>query len=340
MSNDPQEQGRSTTASAPGDEWDVHPSLLEAAQRIGSRVVDPSPPEERFVRLGGLRFHYLDWGKDGRQPLVLLHGGGQNAHTWDLFALAVRDEFHVVALDQRGHGDSDWSPDGAYGHEIQRDDLDRFVRALFPRQRIVLVAFSLGGVAAMAYAARRPAYLRALVIVDVGPESSAYARRARQFMATVQKFETIDDLVAQATRFNPRRDPERLRNSLRHNIRQLPDGYWSWKYDPAITSAPLRAGEVADKLWQGLKLINCPTLLVRGAESDVVSDTTLFRMLESIRSAESVTIEHAGHTVMGDNPLQFEHHVSRFLSRFSGEPLRFPLSSTQQEPPEAGTVEG
>ncbi|MBF8299492.1 MAG: hypothetical protein HW397_541, partial [Dehalococcoidia bacterium] len=134
---------------------------------------------DRRVTLGSLRFHYLDWGNPRAQPMLLLHGGGQTAHSWDEFSRAMRDRYHVIALDQRGHGDSQWSPDKIYSLHAQLRDVSRFVVKL-GLNKIVLIGLSMGGRNAIAYAAVHPEKLNRLVIVDIGPETMARGGQNRQ----------------------------------------------------------------------------------------------------------------------------------------------------------------
>src|SRR3989338_3427086 len=116
-----------------------------------------------------MRFHYLDWGNEGKQPLLFLHGGLQTAHSWDFVALSLRPHFHIRALDQRGHGDSDWAPDGDYSREAHRTDIYGLTKALDLKD-FVLIGLSMGGMNSIVYTATHPERVKALVIVDVGPE--------------------------------------------------------------------------------------------------------------------------------------------------------------------------
>src|SRR5262245_10922033 len=149
------------------DEFRAHLEL--SAATAGIPLPEIVLPDERDLLLGRMRFHYLDWGTPGLLPVVLLHGGGLNAHTWDLVCASLRRERHCVALDQRGHGESEWSPQMDYSTESHVGDLEAFVQTL-GFERFVLVGMSLGGVNALAWAGQHSRRLAGLVLVDVGPE--------------------------------------------------------------------------------------------------------------------------------------------------------------------------
>ncbi len=126
---------------------------------------------DRFVHANGLQFHYLDWGSPEKPPLVLLHGVGQTCHTWDLFAAAMAPHFHVMAFDQRGHGDTDWAPDKDYSRKMMVGDVAAFTHAL-GLERFFLTGMSMGGANSLSFTANYPERVEALVVVDIGPRAS------------------------------------------------------------------------------------------------------------------------------------------------------------------------
>lgn len=271
-----------------------------------------APWREGFVETPEVRLRYLQWGDPSGMPLLLLHGIGQTAHTWAYFATAMRHHYRVVAVDQRGHGDSTWARDGDYSTEAHGRDLDAFLEQL-KLERFVLVGFSMGGRNAMWLTGRHPRKVRRLVIVDAGPDRpTSGGSQARQFMSGPDVFASVEELVERAIQFNPRRDRDALRQSLMNNLRELPDGRWTWKYDPVLRGPNRRTFPWGD-LWPVLEKIACPTLIVRGAHSPVLPPEQAARMLEMIPTARMVTISAAGHTVMGDNPIEFEAKVKPFL---------------------------
>jgi pimeloyl-ACP methyl ester carboxylesterase len=288
--------------------------LQRAAELAGLAVGDIHLPEERSVALRGMRFHYLDWEGDGR-PIVFLHGGGLTAHTWDVVCLALRNEYRCLAIDQRGHGDTEWSPALEYGIEEFAADIDAFTREL-ELHRFVLVGQSLGGMASMVYAGGGSDELSALVLVDVGPKVRIEgAGRVADFVMAPAELDSIEEFVERAREFNPRRDPQLLRISLLHNLRQLPSGKWTWKYDrrhhspEGFRELTSRLGELRDDLPR----IRCPALVVRGASSDVFSDEDAEHAAELLPNGRWVRIEGAGHNVQGDNPKALADELRRFL---------------------------
>ena len=144
-------------------------SLYDAARAMGIVFTTEAVPTDREVHVNGIRLHYLDWGNEDKPPMLLLHGRTNSAHTWDFTSLAFHDSFHVMALNQRGHGDSDWSPDGNYSVDTHIPDIEAFVQAL-DIWSVHLIGHSMGGRNALVYASRHPERVRALVLVDSAPE--------------------------------------------------------------------------------------------------------------------------------------------------------------------------
>ncbi len=261
-------------------------------------------PEAHHLLLGPMRFHYLDWGTTGLPPVVFLHGGGLNAHTWDLVCAALRLTRHCVALDQRGHGESEWSPQMDYSTESHVGDLDAFVGAL-GLERFVLVGMSLGGANALAWAGQHSSRLAGLVLIDVGPETrAAGVQKIQAFTAEATALDSVEHYVERALAFNPRRNRDLLRRSLHHNLRQMPDGRWMWKYDQRHRGKvdPAARDRRRDLLWSAVDKVECPTLVVRGAQSDVFHDEDAEHLAARLRQGRWVRIDNAGHTVQGDNP--------------------------------------
>src|SRR5437899_5549092 len=152
--------GEPEIMSLSSEEYRDH--LQSTSVRAGFSFDEVALPDERHINVNGLRFRYLDWGTSGQRPILFLHGGALTAHTWDLCCLALRDEFHCMALDQRGHGDSDWAPDADYSIGAQREDVRGFAEAMGLGQ-FVLVGMSMGAINGLAYAIAYPETLSALV---------------------------------------------------------------------------------------------------------------------------------------------------------------------------------
>jgi pimeloyl-ACP methyl ester carboxylesterase len=179
---------------------------------------------------------------------------------------------------------------------------------------------SLGGMTAINYAAAHSARLAGLVVIDVGPEMSAAGgrERMRNFAETTVELDSIDAYVEQAMRFNPRRKPELLRRSLMHNLRQGANGKWSWKYDPkrqhGMRDDPAREPTTA---WAAVDAIDCPTLVVRGGDSDMFSPANAAALVARLKQVEFVEVPGAGHTVQGDQPALLSEALRTFLAGIS-----------------------
>ena len=273
-------------------------------------------PESREVHVGRMRLHYLDWGNKPLPPILFLHGGALTAHTWDLVCLALRDQYHCIALDQRGHGDSDWAQDEDYSIGAQLADTKGFVDKL-GLDKFILVGMSLGAINALAFAIAHPERLSHLVIIDAGPEMRRPgSSRIRDFVNEVQDTVTVEAIIEKALKFNPRRDPKILRRSLMHNLRQQPDGTWKWKYDTRRFKALGQDSHRAEraKLADGLARITCPALVVRGGESDVFHEEDGISLAQRLPAGRFVTVPRAGHTVQGDNPKDLVAELRRFFA--------------------------
>jgi len=278
--------------------------LKAAAERGGVEIPEFVLPDSRHLLAGNIRIHYLDWPNPAGRDILFLHGGALTAHTWDIVALGLRSRFHCVAIDQRGHGDSEWSLDMDYSIDAHVRDIEHVVEELGLKD-FLLVGMSLGGLNSIEYAGRHSDLLKGVVFVDVGPEIRTQGtNRIRDFIGRKSEFDSVDDVIEQAMGFNSKRNPELLRTSLLHNLRQLPDGKWTWKYDrrhhgrtdpDAFTRTRLRLAEQLPK-------IDCPALVVRGDRSDVFHDEDAERVVERLPNGRWVKIADAGHTVQGDNP--------------------------------------
>jgi pimeloyl-ACP methyl ester carboxylesterase len=270
---------------------------------------------DRTVTLHGQRFHYTDWGQAESPVVVALHGITGHARTWDEEARLLAGRRRVLALDQRGHGDSDPAPDGDYSDDALLGDLVAFADALGLR-RFSLLALSLGGRVAINFAGRDPGRVERLVVVDIGPEIAPAGRaRVGALMAGApERFETLEDVVTHMRANSPRYAEAMLRHRAQHAVRALPEGGFTWKYDRALRDA-IRQGRlrVPSDLWPEWMAIACPTLLVRGAESDVLSPETAKRMIDVLPAARLAVVPGAGHTVPGDQPAAFQSLLRDFL---------------------------
>jgi pimeloyl-ACP methyl ester carboxylesterase len=300
--------------SLSAEEYREH--LATTAVRAGFSFADVVLPQDCEVHVGRMRLHYLDWGNKHLPPILFLHGGALTAHTWDLVSLALRDQYHCIALDQRGHGDSDWAQDEDYSIGAQLADTKGFVDKL-GLDKFILVGMSLGAINSLAFAIAHPERLSHLVIIDAGPEMRRPgSSRIRDFVNEVQDTVTVEAIIEKALKFNPRRDPKILRRSLMHNLRQQPDGTWKWKYDTRRFKALGQDSHRAEraKLADGLARIACPALVVRGGESDVFHEEDGISLAQRLPAGRFVTVPRAGHTVQGDNPKDLVAELRRFFA--------------------------
>ncbi len=291
--------------------------LRTAAQVAGLEDVEISLPEDHHVVLDGMRLHYVDWGRAGLPAVVFLHGGGLTARTWDLVCLALRDSSRCLALDQRGHGDSEWSPGLEYDTGAHVRDLELLTERL-ALERPVLVGHSLGALNALMYASRHAESLAGLVLVDMTPDVQiTAARRVFDFVTAPAELDSIEEFVARAVEFNPARDPRLLRRSLLHNLRRLPSGKLTWKYDRRAMT-PERFDQVRREMSEVrrcLGAITCPTLVARGERSDAVSPDGAKALAAALPHGEWTSVADAGHTIQGDNPRDLAAVLQSFLKR-------------------------
>lgn len=289
--------------------------LRLASEIAGLEVEEVVVPSDHHLIVDGLRLHYLDWGGHDRRPLLFLHGGRLTAHTWDLVCLVLRSRFRCVALDLRGHGDSEWSHDANYEADAHVRDVRGVIEQL-GLHRPVLIGHSLGGMHAMAYAAEEAQALAGLVLVDVAPKVDwAGSQRIIESGLNDSGAGSLDDFVERALALNPRRDPRLLRYSLRHNLRQLPDQTWTWKYDPRRITPEGYESIRRDlaRLGGAALAISCPLLVVRGAESEVLSDTQAAEFAAALPDGRWATVPSAAHNIQGDNPRGLVEALTDFL---------------------------
>ena len=273
-------------------------------------------PKSRTVTANGINLHYLDWGTEGQPPLVLLHGLRGHANVWADVAESLCADYHVYALDQRGRGDTDHAPGGDYSTEAFVADLLGFVDAI-GLDKFVLFGHSMGGRNSMAFAGAHSERLERLCIVDIGPriEAAGGNRITEELRAIPPHFDSFEDALAHVQTGNRFASESVMRRRLTGQTRQLPDGKLGWKFDPAIREQRINgtAAPAAD-LWPVLTNITCPTLIVRGTETDLLTQETADQMVETLAQGRMVNIERAGHMVFEDNPSDFIDAVKSWLA--------------------------
>ncbi len=261
---------------------------------------------------GGRRLSALVWG-EGPPELVLLHGGAQNAHTWDTVALAL--DRPLVAIDLPGHGHSDHRPDGPFAPRQNATDVAIAIRELAPESQL-LVGMSLGGLTAIALAAAAPELVPRLALIDVTPGvDREKAAPIAQFIAGPDTFESFDDILARTIEFNPTRSESSLRRGVLHNAVQRDDGRWVWRYQRPRLLEGTDMDVPADfaTLWDDVSRISVPLLLVRGGtKGTVVDDADAAELTRRAPQARVVVVEGAGHSIQGDRPRELAEILDEF----------------------------
>lgn len=269
--------------------------LPENAEQAG--ITAPLPAVER-IAYGAISA--LRWGTDDVR-VAFLHGGGQNAHTWDTVILGLG--LPALAIDLPGHGHSEWREDGDYGPKLNAASVEPVIRELAPEADLV-VGMSLGGLTAMRLAATAPDLVHRLVMVDVTPSApdrhEQMTKAQLGAVALVQgerSFPSFEAMVDVAVAAAPHRSRESLQRGVFHNSKQLDDGTWTWRYDS------FRKSEGFEGLWDDVPALRMPTTLVRGARSFFVNDDDAAEFARTAPGFRQViVVPDAGHSVQGDQP--------------------------------------
>jgi pimeloyl-ACP methyl ester carboxylesterase len=302
-------------------DYDEFGLFHENAEEFGLPWDGPPKVRRESVEVApdGRRLSALVWG-DAPPDVVLLHGGAQNAHTWDTVALAL--DRPLVAIDLPGHGHSDHRPDGPFSPRENAVDVAVTVRAVAPDARMV-VGMSLGGLTTIALTAHAPELVRRATLVDVTPGVDRdKAAPIAQFISGPESFESFDEILERTVQFNPTRSVSSLRRGILHNAVERDDGRWVWRYQrPRLSEAaaqdPAQGMEVpADfaALWDDVSAIKVPLMLVRGmATGTVVDDGDEAELLRRQPGARVERVEGAGHSIQGDKPVELAALLADFL---------------------------
>lgn len=290
-------------------------------QSESNTVVDPV---SKTYQSQGLTLHYLDWGNASKPPLILVHGMMDHARSWDRIARDLCSHWHVIVPDLRGHGDSEWSPDGAYlAHYYLQDFVDLIDTLGF--ESVDIIAHSFGGNPTARFAAIYPHRVKRLVLVDaMGPNQSVLAQwqqkgvvaRSREWIEKRQQagqaqryFDSLDVAASRLTRTNPLLQPEQARHLARHGVREHEQGY-CWKHDPLTGNfSPEDFAIHLSEYWQA---IMAPTLMCWGPKS-WTTDPAVDGSSAFFKQPQHITFEHSGHWIHHNQPEEFIAAVSRFL---------------------------
>jgi len=276
----------------------------------------PAPEQVRFRGVDDITLVGDCWPSEG-PAVLMLHGGGQNRHSWKKTGQVLADRgFHVVAVDTRGHGDSDRAPDADYSIGSLTGDVFNILDAI--GRPVTLIGASMGGLTGIMVAAEAgPTKVNKLVLVDVVPRvEESGTRRIREFMAGhVDGFASLEDAAAAISRYLPHRTKPRSHEGLKKNLRLRGDR-WHWHWDPAFITVPKENpfGRV-ERMEQAAAGLQIPIMLIRGRLSDVVSAEGVREFLAKVPQTEFVELSAAGHTAAGDDNDAFSEVVVEFVSR-------------------------
>ena len=307
-----------TTDSVDMTGTDEFASLLESAADLGVGHVPRVRYVSRNVVINHLRLHLLEWGEPDAPPLLLLHGGNQSAHSWDLVSLHLADRYHIYALDQRGHGDSEWARDAEYAP----DQMARDALALIAQEGAaapIVVGHSMGGMVTMRLTALEPTLPRAVGLVDVGPEvSQRGAETIRNFVVRNTEFDQLDQFIDRVVAYDPFRSREHIERTARYNLVQRSDGRYVSKSDRLLHDPEFRQRARPDSerrdVAQGFHAFAGPTLLIRGERSNILEAEAAKRFVAGLPNARLVEVSDCGHNVHSQNTPGFLEALTPWLA--------------------------
>ena len=290
--------------------YDEFSMFHENAEEFGIDFVEPTVRRVSVTMDDGREHSALVWG-EGLPELVLIHGGAQNAHTWDTVALALGRP--LVAIDMPGHGHSDRPADGAANVPRNAQDVAEMIRVLAPTAAAV-VGMSLGGLTTLALSAHAPDLVRRMVLVDITPGvNHDKAKDIAAFVNGPESFERFDDLLARTIEFNPTRSEASLRRGILHNAEQREDGSWVWRHARHRVFEPQQIDRDYGVLWDQLEGHAGPLMLVRGMRSQSVVDDDDENEVRRRRPDARIEQVDAGHSVQGDQPVLLAELIEDFV---------------------------
>jgi pimeloyl-ACP methyl ester carboxylesterase len=293
--------------------YDEFSYFQDNASEYGIAYDGPPIVRREFVEVdAGRRLSALVWG-EGPPELVLLHGGAQNAHTWDTVALALGRP--LVAIDLPGHGHSDGGIQGSLDVQKNADDIAAVIKALAPTP-IPVVGMSLGGMTALALTDQHPDLVERLVLVDVTPGvDEVKAQTIVAFIDGPETFPSFEDLLARTIEFNPTRTESSLRRGILHNAVQQEDGSWVWRYRRFREEGEVGTHPDFTERWEAVSRVAVPLMLVRGMRpQSVVDDADEAELLRRQPTARVEHVEEAGHSVQGDTPVELAELLDDFIA--------------------------
>ncbi|MDP2289450.1 MAG: alpha/beta hydrolase [Actinomycetota bacterium] len=301
--------------------YDEFGMFHENAEEFGIAFRAPTVRRESVVLPDGRELSALVWGT-GDPEIVLLHGGGQNAHTWDTVALAL--DRPLLAIDLPGHGHSDAGRPGVVVTQGNAEDVAHVIRALAPNARGV-VGMSMGGLTTLALSLHAPDLVKSAILVDVTPGVTRdQASQIIGFLSGPVTFADFDEILARTVQFNPTRSEQSLRRGILHNAEQLDDGSWVWRHQRHRLGADTDQRSPAEgslddlgfgDLWGAVERMKGPICLARGMrDQSVVSDEDEAEMLRRNPSTKVIHFEDSGHSLQGDEPVKLAALIDEFIA--------------------------
>jgi non-heme chloroperoxidase len=278
---------------------------------------EPTPPTLQWTTHDGVRLAGDAWGDPAGPLVVLLHGGGQTRHAWKNAGKSLgRRGYHAVAFDARGHGDSEWSPEGDYSQDAMVSDL-RFVVDALGGRRAALVGASMGGGTSLVAAGERRVDASALILVDMAPRLEVEGvDKIRAFMTQKPEgFESLEEVADAISRYQPQRSRPTSLLGLRKNVRLTPEGRYRWHWDPKFMSGKADLQWMERRMSAAARSLSLPALLIRGGLSDVLSEQGAEEFLRLCPRCEYVNIDGAAHMIAGDRNDAFARSMIAFLER-------------------------
>ena len=273
-------------------------------------------PKEKYLDVNGIRLHYLDWGNLGHQPILLLHGFVAHAHVWDDFGQTFRNRYRVIALDQRGHGESQWCEGGAYSIYAHFSDLVCFIEGLGLKD-IIIIGHSMGGRNALFYTACYPENVERLVLIDARPGNDPTSSKALKKIVNhiPLKAGSVEKVVKKVHTLSPYLSKEICHHIVAHGFKKMPDGKLVPKFDVRMIQQLEKWNYDTEDLWPFLQNVSCRSLVIRGKRSSFLSKKVAQKICRLIPNAELKEIPGSTHFPAQENPIVFNKVISDFLNQ-------------------------
>ncbi|MBV1878294.1 MAG: alpha/beta hydrolase [Pseudomonadales bacterium] len=291
-------------------------SLKQSAKDLGITFADHTHYRSHNTVLRHQRFHFLEWGDTDKPNIILLHGSNQSSHSWDLVSLHLATNYHIYALDQRGHGDSEWSRGAHYSMTEMAADVEDFITELNIKDPII-IGHSMGGMVTLTLANKQPTLLKAITVVDIGPEVNQLGTKMiREFVGRNLEFDNLEEFLDRVEEYDPYRTREHIERTIKYNLLRRADGRYVTKHDrrrffpetDKNTSSLLGTPSLEE-----LKQLHLPVLIIRGGDSNVLVQDAADRFVNALPKGQMITVPDCGHNVASQNTVGFLAAVLPYL---------------------------